>query len=245
MMSAFWAIYWREMTILKRRLKKQISAAAIGPTLYMVTFGYALGGELRLDGRGYIEFLLPGLVAMSSMTQAFSMASEINVARFYSAIFEEIQASPAGSAAYVLGEVAAGLTRVLLGSVVILALGILFGVRLHCGPFFWLAVVLNGFVFSSLAVALAMLIRSHADQGMLNSFVITPMAFLGGTFFPLDKLPEWLQAFLALLPLSHAAKAVRTAAYGEPAAAGPFLVLAACSAVFFYFAVRMVGRAKD
>ena len=244
-MSAFIAIYLREMIILRRRLKKQVSAATISPLLYMLTFGYALGGQFAVDGRGYLEFLLPGLVAMGCMTQAFSMAGEINVQRFYSAVFEEIQASPASRSAYVLAEICAGLTRAFLGSAIILVLGRLFGIWLGCGFFFWLAVFLNGFAFSALAVALAMLIKSHADQGLLNTFVITPMAFLGGTFFPMDKLPDWLQTVLAVLPLSHASREIRAAAFGQPPHAAPFLILAGCGLVFFLLAVHVVGKAKD
>lgn len=244
-MSAFLAIYLREMVILQRRLKKHASAATVGPLLYMLTFGYALGGRLDIGGHSYIEFLLPGLVAMGGMTQAFGMASEINVARFYSAVFEEIQASPVGRTAYVLGEICAGLTRVVMGAVIVIAIGALFGVRLHYGMYFWLGVLLNGFAFAALAVALAMLVRSHADQGLLNSFVITPMAFLGGTFFPMDKLPEWLQCALSVLPLSHASRAIRAAALGDRPEAAPFLILAACGLLFFLLAMHTVGKARD
>lgn len=244
-MSAFIAVYLREMIILRRRIKKQIAAATVAPLLYLLTFGYALGGELDMDGRSYLEFLLPGLVAMASMTQAFAMASEINVARFYSAVFEEIQASPARRTSYVLGEVCAGLTRAFLGCAIIAVLGMLFGVRLNHGFNLWLAVLLNGFTFSALAVALAMLIRSHADQGLLSTFVITPMAFLGGTFFPLERLPEWLKAVLTCLPLSHASRAIRADAFGQPVAAGSLLILAGFAVASALFAVAMVGCAKD
>ena len=244
-MSAFIAVYWRELIILKRRIRKQAAAAAVGPLLYMVTFGYALGGQVMVDGRSYLEFLLPGLVAMGSMTQAFSMATEINVQRFYSAVFEEIQASPASRLAYVSGEICAGLTRALMGCVIILVLGRLSGVWLHYGVFFWLAVLLNAFTFAALAVALAMLVRTHADQGLLNTFVITPMAFLGGTFFPLDKLPDWLQSVLTLLPLSHASRAIRDAAFGQTPHMASCVVLACCGLVFFLLALFTVGRAKD
>lgn len=244
-MSAFMAIYLREMTLLRRRLIKQISAATVAPLLYLLTFGYALGSGLDMDGRSYLEFLLPGLAAMSSMTQAFGMAGEINIARFYSGIFEEIQASPATRTAYALGEICAGLTRVFMGCGIIILLGLPFGVRIHCGLYFWLAVFLNGFAFSALAVALAMLIRSHADQGLLNTFVITPMAFLGGTFFPLDKLPDAVGAVLWCLPLSHAARAIRADAFGRPPEAAPFIVLAVFCAVFFALSVVMVGRARE
>lgn len=244
-MQAFIAIYLREMLILRRRLKKQLAAAAVSPLLYMLTFGYALGGGLDMDGRSYLEFLVPGLLAMGSMTQAFGMSSEINISRFYSGVFEEIQASPAGRLAYVLGEICAGLTRVLMGSLVVILLGLLFGVRLHYGAFFWLAIFLNGFAFSALAVALAMLIKSHADQGLLTTFVITPMAFLGGTFFPVDKLPATVQTLLAALPLTHAAQAVRADAFGLPPSLAPFAALAVAGVLFLGLAWYAVGQAKD
>ncbi len=134
-----------------------------------------------------MEFLLPGLVAMSSMTQAFAISSEINIARFYWHIFEEIQSAPVSDLSYVTGEVLAGMTRAVLSVLVILVLGYLFGVGMVLNVWFWLGVFLNSFVFASLAVGLAMVVRSHADQALLTSFVITPMAFLGGTFFSPGK----------------------------------------------------------
>ncbi|MBW2010022.1 MAG: ABC transporter permease, partial [Deltaproteobacteria bacterium] len=75
------------------------------------------------------------------------------------------------------------------------------------------------------AVCLAMLVKSHADQAMLNSFVITPMAFLGGTFFPIEHLPGWAQKILCLLPLTHAAEAIRTSSFGATPKLLDYLIL--------------------
>ena len=123
--------------------------------------------------------------------QAFAIASDINIARFYWHVFEEFQAAPISKTAYVTGEVMAGMTRALLSVGVIMVIGLVFGVDLQYSLAFLTGVLLNSFVFASLAVGLAMVVKSHADQGLLTSFVITPMAFLGGTFFPLDRLPSW------------------------------------------------------
>jgi len=164
------------MLILRRRLSRLISAWSVSPLLYLIAFGYAMGKEMTVQGHTYIEFLVPGLAAMASMTQAFAISSEINIARFYWHIFEEFQVAPVSNTAYVLGEVLAGMTRALLAGGVILILGAIFGVVLSYNGLFWLAFLLNSFVFASLAVCLAMLVKSHADQAMLNSFVITPMA---------------------------------------------------------------------
>ena len=244
-MQGFIAIYLREILILKSRFKRQIAGMAVSPMLYLVAFGYALGGAVRVDGHSYLEFLIPGLIAMSSMTQSFGIATDINVARFYWYIFEEFQAAPIHNIAYVAGEVLAGMTRALLAIGVILILSLLFGVRLNYGPLLWLAVLLNSFAFASLAVALAMLVKSHADQSLLTSFVITPMAFLGGTFFPLDRLPIWAQKVLSVLPLTHASHAIRSTAFGESPAWQAYALLTAAGVVFFVLALGTVNKARD
>ncbi len=245
MMYGIIAVYRREMLILKRRLKRQLAGMAVSPLLYLIAFGYAMGAGVQVDGHTYLEFLIPGLVAMSSMTQSFAIATDINVARFYWYIFEEFQAAPISNFAYVSGEVLAGMTRALLGIGVILLLALPFGVVLHCTPLFWLAAILNSFVFAALAVALAMRVKSHADQSLLASFVITPMAFLGGTFFPVERLPLWAQKILFFLPLTHASNAIRSTALGEIPDWRAYLVLPLAGVVFFIFALRSVNLARD
>jgi ABC-type multidrug transport system permease subunit len=245
MMSGFYAIYLREMRILRRRIKRQMAGMAVSPLLYMVTFGYALGHSLSVGGRSYLEFLVPGLVAMASMTQAFSIATDINVSRFYLGIFEEFQAAPLSRPAYVLGEICAGLSKALISIGIILVLGLIAGVRLHYGPWFWLAIFLNGFSFAALAVAMAMLVKSHADQGVLSNFIITPMSFLGGTFFPLDTLPGWAKTVLGFLPLSHASGIIRADAFGQPVALSSFAVLIIMGAASLGLAVYSVAKSRD
>ena len=245
MMRGWGAVYTREMLLIRRRLTRLSAAGAVSPLLYLIAFGYAMGQDLTIAGHRYIEFLLPGLAAMASMTQAFAIGSEINVARFYWHIFEEFQSAPISNAAYVLGEVLAGMTRAVLAGVLILALGALFGVVLSYNPWFWLAFLLDSLIFASLAVGLAMLITTHADQALLTSFVITPMAFLGGTFFPIERLPAWGQAVVAFLPLTHAARLIREAAFGTRPGAPGYLLLTALGVAAFAFAVACVNRARD
>jgi ABC-2 type transport system permease protein len=245
MMRGWTAVYFREMLILRRRLSRQISSWAVSPLLYLVAFGYAMGNKIVIQDHSYLEFLIPGLVAMASMTQAFAIGSEINIARFYWHIFEEIQSAPVSNAAYVLGEVLAGMSRAILASVVILFLGVPFGVLLSYNVFFWVALLLNSLVFASLAVGVAMIVESHADQAMLNSLIITPMAFLGGTFFPIESLPLWAQKILYWLPLTHAAQALRDSAFGARLNAFHYLILAVIGLLAFLLAILAVNRARD
>ncbi|MCP4397005.1 MAG: ABC transporter permease [bacterium] len=239
------AVYYRELLIVKHKLGKLLLSMSVSPLLFLIAFGYAMGQDVTVEGRSYLEFLLPGLIAMSSMRQAFSIASEINVARFYWHIFEEFQAAPISNLAYVSGEVLAGITRAFLAVGVILTFGLLFGIGLSLNLWFWLGVLLNSFVFASLAVGLAMLVRSHADQAMLTNFVITPMAFLGGTFFPLERLPIWAQHLLSLLPLTHASQAIRSAAFGQTPRIFSLALLALTGLLCFVLAFHWVNRARD
>ncbi len=227
------AVYLREMLILKHRFFHYLASMMVLPFLYLVAFGTAMGGSAPLAGHSYLEFLLPGLIAMTCMTQSYGIATEINIARFYLHVFEEFQAAPISNAAHVLGVA------------VILLMGLAFSVRLHIGPYFLLAAALNAWVFASLGVLLAMLVRSHADQSMVSSFIITPMSFLGGTLFPLERLPEWAQTLLSLLPLTHASHAIRADALGMPPEPMDFMILASAGALLFFLALRSVGQARD
>ena len=110
--------------------------------------------------------------------------------------------------------------------------------------YFWLAVVLNSFVFASLAVGLAMLVKSHSDQALLTNFFITRMAFLGGEFFPVDKCPMGT-IILYCLPLTHATKAIRAATFGDPPDFSSYLLLAVLGAVLFVLAFHWVNRARE
>ncbi len=71
------------------------------------------------------------------------------------------------------------------------------------------------------------------------------MAFLGGTFFPVDRLPVWAQKILFFLPLTHASKAIRSASFGNPVNYSSYLLLAIIGVVFFFGAIHCVNRARD
>ena len=198
------AVYLREMLILRRRILKQFASWLVSPLLYLVAFHYAMNDTL-VGSRPYADFLLPGLVAISSMTQSWAIASDINISRFYWHTFDEFQTAPLHAAAYVTGEVLAGMTRAVLACLVVMGIGLLGGIQIAYGaPGLWLALLLNAWFFSSLAVALALHVKAHADQALLSNFVIT------------DRLPGWAQHVLELLPLPHAAQAMQAAAIGQP-----------------------------
>ncbi|RLF50170.1 MAG: ABC transporter, partial [Thermoplasmata archaeon] len=188
-MKGFFAIYLREFLLFKKRLFRVLLSFSINPLLYIFAFGIGLGKNINIGGKSYLEFLIPGLISATSMVQAFAINIEINIARFYLKIFEEFQASPISYFSYALGEVLSGVTRAFLATFIIIAISFLAGVKFYLNLYFFLTVFLNAFIFASFGLTSAMLIKSHADQALVTNFIITPMMFLGGTFFPTENLP--------------------------------------------------------
>lgn len=238
------AVILRELLILKRKAWRYAFSLSVSPLLYLITFGWAARGRYSPEGGDYMTFMLPGLIAMSSMTNSFALSTEINVARFYWKTFDEIQSTPVPDWAYALGGVLSGMLRGGLAAGIVILLGLLFGVSLHVSPMLVLAVALTTFVFASIAITTAMLARSHADQGMLTSFVITPMAFLCGTFFPVEVYPAWIQALVKVLPLTPAAQTMRAAAPGQPIQGASILYLCGAGVVSFALAVSIIRQSR-
>jgi len=244
-MKGFLAVYLREILILKTRLGKVLLSFSINPLLYLFAFGIGLGRGIEVQGVSYLEFLVPGLISATTMLQAFAINVELNVARFYLKVFEEFQSAPISIFGYALGEVFFGITRAFLSAFIILLISYFSGIKLNLAPEFFLFLFLNAFIFASLGLASAMLIKSHGDQTLLTNFIITPMMFLGGTFFPVEKAPSLIRPILEILPLTIVSKNVRSIALFGNYDIMSLLILLGLALLSFSLAYIAVKRAKD
>ena len=239
------AIVFREILILKRRFIKQLLSFSVSPLLFLITFGWGLRDKLSIKGLPYVVFILPGLIAMSSMRQSFALSTEINISRFYWKTFDEIQSTPITDIFYTTGEVISGILRGWLATMVIMVISLIFRVTISINILFILSVSLNTFIFSSIAIITSMVVKTHAEQGMLNNFVITPMAFLCGTFLPLEYYPFWVKWIIYALPLTHSAKTIRASALGYPFPYYSLFYMAIFACISFIIAVRVIRKSKD
>jgi ABC-type multidrug transport system permease subunit len=243
-MNGVHAVLYRELHIYRRRWTKHAASYAMSPFLFLLVFGWGVGRNIEMEGVSYLAFMLPGLATMSSMTQSYGTATEINIARFYWRVFDEFQMAPVRHWEIVLGEVLYGMFRGLAAATVVFVMGIFFGTPIALTPAAVGLYMLHAFTFASAAMVAAMLVRSHADQGHINTFFIVPMSFLCGTFFPLDRLPGWAEAVAKCLPLTHSNFAIRAALFGGPTPWGSVATLAIFGIVFFVSAVWCVRRAS-
>ncbi|MDT8421055.1 MAG: ABC transporter permease [Desulfuromonadales bacterium] len=204
------AIYLRETLILRRKLGKTLLASAVSPALFLLAFGYGVGRGAQVDGVDYLAFLLPGLLTMSSMNQAYGIATEINISRFYFKVFEEYLLAPLQRWQIVAGEACYGITRGMIPVLIIGGYSLLCGVQLRFSIFFLLALLLHLAIFALLGFIAAMIVRSHSDQATINAFLITPMMFLSGTFFPVDQMPMVIRWVASIFPLTYSTRLIRT-----------------------------------
>jgi ABC-2 type transport system permease protein len=197
-------VFWGEWLDLRVRILPIAAAGLTSPLIYILAFGFGLGSSMPKPaiGGNYLEFMLPGMVALSSMTVSFTGAVfSICGERLFSKTFEELL-------------LLAGILRGLLTSVSVILVAVLFTQKLvFLHPLFLLVIILNSAVFAGMGVIVGLNVKSLESVGLYTNFLITPMSFLGATFFDPASLPVALKGIVYLLPLTYASIGLRAAAY--------------------------------
>lgn len=211
-------VFWGDWLDLRVRVVQVAASGLISPLIYILAFGFGLGSSLPKPaiGSNYLEFILPGMIALSSMTISFGGTTfSICGDRLFTKSFEELLLVPIHPLALHLGKMLAGIVRGLMtsGSVILVAVLFTGKVGSFLNPLFLLLLVLNCAVFSGLGVIVGLNVRSLESVGLYNNFVIIPMSFLGATFFYPSTLPAALKVIVYLLPLTYTSIGLRAAAY--------------------------------
>ena len=218
MLQDIGTVFWRDWLVLRQRMKTFIFSRMVTPILYLVAFGWGLGRNVQVEGGSYLDFIVPGILALNSMNISFnSVGSPLNMSRLYHKTLEEYLVAPISPVAFVLGKILAGTFRGLISSVIIVALAFLFGAKFQINVPFVLIVTLNCMAFAGLGFVAAMLINSHEEMGNFSTYVLLPMSFLCATFFNISKLPELPRLIIELLPLTHCTYALRAIGGGGDA----------------------------
>ena len=243
----WWPIFFREMILFRRRLLRlgYLFSAMMSPIIYLIAFGLGLGNRVQVGNLDYLSFLLPGLVAMSSMNNSYTwVASNINLNRIYFKTFQVFVQAPIRSSSIMIGEVLAGMVKGLFASVLIIAVGLLASPRFFLTPLFFVTLLLNCLLFASLGVITGMRAKSHEDTATYSNFFIMPMAFFSGTFFPLDRIPAALQWIIYILPLTHANIAIRKEALDMEATIS-LLILVGYAVAFFLYGSSLIRKYSE
>ncbi len=241
------ATLWRREVSRFMKIKKQTLGGPLLETfLYITVFGAALGSRIKeLHGIKYILFVIPGLVMMSWATNAFTNnSSSILQQKFQGAIHDQLS-SPASPLELLLafslgGFVRGGMVAIITCVVAFVLVGLPVDHVLVLIP----ALFLVGFFFSQLGVLIGVRAEQFDDVAFAQTFILTPLIFLGGVFYSATLLPQPWQTLTHFNPIFYMISLVRYGfvGYSEISIPLALLALAGATAALFFFNLRLFSQ---
>jgi ABC-2 type transport system permease protein len=236
------AIYRFEMARWFRTLVQSVLSPVISTSLYFVVFGAAIGARMtQIDGVSYGAFIVPGLIMLSILTESISNASFGIYMPRYSGTIYEIFSAPISSFEIVTGYVGAAATKSILLGLVILATARLFVDFEIAHPFWMVAfLVLTSVTFSLFGFIIGIWASGWEKLQIIPIMVVTPLAFLGGSFYSISMLPPVWQKITLFNPVVYLISGFRWSFYGiSDVAVGvslgmTLLFLIACLAIVWW-----------
>jgi ABC-2 type transport system permease protein len=211
------AIYVFEMARTFRTLLQSIVTPVISTSLYFVVFGAAIGSRITdIDGVSYGAFIVPGLIMLSLLTQSISNASfGIFFPKFTGTIYE-ILSAPVSYIEIVISYVGAAATKsVILGLIILATAGLFVPLDVAHPLLMVLFLVLTAFTFSLFGFILGIWAEGFEKLQLVPFLIITPLIFLGGSFYSVDMLPPFWQTVTLFNPVVYLISCFRWSFYGS------------------------------
>ena len=215
-LHAIRAIYGFELARTWRTLFQSIASPVLSTSLYFIVFGAAIGSRMaHIDGVSYGAFIVPGLIMLSILTESVSNASFGIYMPKYSGTIYEILSAPISTPEILLGYVGAAATKsVILGSI-ILATARLFVVFTVAHPVWMVAsLILTSVTFSFFGFIIGVWADGWEKLQIIPLMIVTPLTFLGGSFYSIDMLPPLWQKIALFNPVVYLVSGFRWSFYG-------------------------------
>lgn len=219
----------REVKRTFRVVIQTLIAPVISAALYIFIFGTVIGSKIEeVGGVPYITFVFPGILMLAIINASFgSASSSLYFMRFTRGI-EEVLIAPFSYIEMIFGFMSGAVIRALMVSALILLVGLLFGAVSLVNPLaFILYISAIAAIFSLLGIIVALAAEGFEQLQMLNTFVITPLTYLGGIFYSITMLPDTAQIITRFNPFFYFADGVRSSMIGVSEAdtvAGLFMI---------------------
>jgi ABC-2 type transport system permease protein len=210
------AIYQFEMARAWRTLMQSVASPVISTALYFVVFGSAIGGHMvNIDGVSYGAFIIPGLVIMSLMTQSTANASFGIYMPKWSGTIYEVLSAPISSMEIVMGYVGAAATKSIILGILILITARLFIAFDIAHPFWMVAfLILIAVTFSLFGFIIGVWADGFEKLQIIPLMIVTPLSFLGGSFYSISMLPPFWQKVALFNPVVYLISGFRWSFYG-------------------------------
>ena len=201
----------KEITRFLRIWQQTFFPPIITTSLYFIIFGNLIGKRIgEMDGYAYIDFIVPGLILMSIITNSYAnVASSFFGAKFQSFI-EELMVSPTSPRVIMLGYVTGGVTRGLLIGLIVTLVSLMFTkISVHNGLVILSIALLTSVLFSLAGLLNGLFANSFDDVSIVPTFILTPLTYLGGIFYSINLLPELWQKLSLINPILYMINAFR------------------------------------
>ena len=163
MLQDICTVFWRDWVVLKRRLPKFILSRMVAPMLYLVAFGWGLGRNIQVGSGSYLDFLVPGIMALNSMNISYNSLTPLCTERIYHRSIGEYIIAPMHFNAFIIGKILAAVLRGLISSAIIMILALAFGTNLNITPLFVGILILNCIIFAEVGFFAAMKMDSYEE----------------------------------------------------------------------------------
>jgi ABC-2 type transport system permease protein len=206
----------REVKRTLRVMIQTLVAPVVSAALYIFIFGMVIGTQItEVAGVPYITFVFPGILMLSVINASFSSASSALYFMRFTRGIEEMLIAPFSYVEMLVGLVGSAVARALMVSFLILAVGIVFGAVTLMHPFWFVFYVASiSSIFAILGIVVALWAESFEQLQVLNTFVITPLTYLGGIFYSITFLPELAASLTRLNPFFYFADGIRSSMIG-------------------------------
>jgi len=209
------AIYRFEMARMRRTLFQSIVAPVISTSLYFIVFGAAIGSRItEIDGVSYGSFIVPGLIMLSLLTESISNASfGIYFPRFSGTIYEVLSA-PVSVVEIVLGYVGAAATKsIIIGGIILITANLFVDISVAHPIWMALFLLLTAISFSLFGFILGVWADNWEKLAIVPTLIVTPLTFLGGSFYSISMLPEFWQKVTLFNPVVYLISGFRWSFY--------------------------------
>lgn len=215
--DSFVTLYQREMARFVKVIFQTVFTPLINSVLYLMIFGVSLGQAITLDHPvSYLAFLIPGLMMMGVLNNAFQNSSSSIVSGKFSGDLEDLKVVPLTPQMIIWAMSIGGLTRGLIVGLITLAVGEVFsyvveGTFIAVAHPFWLLffLIVGGLTFAKLGIAIAFFARTFDQLSAVGAFVLVPLIYLGGVFFSMKGLHPFWQAVSRFNPVLYLINGVR------------------------------------
>ena len=245
-LTGFFTLSAKESRRIIRIWRQTLVPPVITTTLYFLIFGKLIGGRIgEMNGVGYMQFIAPGLVMMNAITASYvNTASSFFLSKF-TRNFEELLVSPLSTHNIIWGYVMGSIVRGGLAGILVMLVALCFvSFDIHSWAIILLTLLMTTIAFALGGLINAVYAKSFDDVGLIPTFVLTPLTYLGGVFYSISLLPEFWQTVSKFNPIVYMINGFRYGFLGisDVSVSYTFVVLILFITVLYYIAFSLIEK---